>query len=255
MPQKIRMWEVTLQNTLTEIASSQINREERLEDWLENDISVLDPNLMVIGRQVRTDFGGEIDLLCLDSMGTVVVVENKKGQTPRKVATQALDYASWVKDLSYQQIKILAESYLNNSLDEAFNAKFGEDLPETLNESHRSLIVAEAMDASTERIVRYLSDFGVPINVATIQHFTSYDGTEMLAQVFLIEPEVAETKLASISKRRPSVSAREMASLAEDAGVGKLYDNLSRKVTGIFTTTFPRNSSRGFHHRHEGRTR
>ena len=34
MPQRIRMWEVTPQNTLSEISSNEISLEERLEDWL-----------------------------------------------------------------------------------------------------------------------------------------------------------------------------------------------------------------------------
>ena len=48
MPQKIRMWEVTGQNTLNELPNhpSEINAEERLEDWLESDISILDENLL-----------------------------------------------------------------------------------------------------------------------------------------------------------------------------------------------------------------
>ena len=104
MPQKIRMWEVTAENSLNEITSSEISLEQRLEDWLESDISMLDPDLLVIGRQVRTDFGGEIDLLCLDSAGTLVVVEIKKGRTPREVTAQALDYASWARGLSSERI-------------------------------------------------------------------------------------------------------------------------------------------------------
>ena len=92
--QKVRLWEVISDTELQEIHSNQISLEERLEDWLETDISVLDPNLLVIGRQVRTDFGGQIDLLCLDSAGDTVVVELKKGRTPREVTAQALDYAS-----------------------------------------------------------------------------------------------------------------------------------------------------------------
>ena len=71
MPQKVRLWEVSPQSTLTEIARSEISLEQRLEDWLANDISMLDSNLSVIGRQVRTDFDGAIDLLCLDSQGTL----------------------------------------------------------------------------------------------------------------------------------------------------------------------------------------
>ena len=97
--QKVRLWEVISDRGLQEIPSNEINLEERLEGWLASDISALDPNLLVIGKQVRTDFGGVIDLLCLDSAGDTVVVELKKGRTPREVTAQALDYASWVREL------------------------------------------------------------------------------------------------------------------------------------------------------------
>lgn len=233
MPQKIRMWEVTPQDTLSEMTSSEINLEKRLEDWLESDISMLDHDLMVIGRQVRTDFGGEIDLLCLDSTGALVVVELKKGQTPREVTAQALDYASWVKDLSYQQIENLVQAYLKGSLEKAFSDKFGDELPETINENHRSLIVAEAMDASTERIVRYLSDMNVPINVATVQHFTASDGREILAQTYLVEPEVAAAKAESTSKKRTYLLLSEIQAIADENGIGALYRHLTNKASGI----------------------
>ena len=83
--QKVRLWEVISDTELQEIPSNQISLEERLEDWLATDISVLDPNLLVIGRQVPTDFGGTIDLLCLDSSGDTAVVELKKGEPRGKL--------------------------------------------------------------------------------------------------------------------------------------------------------------------------
>ena len=95
-----------------------------MEDWLANDISLLDPNLLVIGRQVYTDFGKVMDLLCLDKVGDTVVVELKKGQTPRETAAQGLEYAFWVKDLSHERITEIADEYLSKvgsgSLAEAF---------------------------------------------------------------------------------------------------------------------------------------
>ena len=183
MPQQIRMWEIVPDNnTLAEVTASGIGLEERLEDWLESDISMLDDNLLVIGRQVRTPFGGIIDLLCLDDAGDTVIVELKKGKTPREVTAQALDYASWVKDLSLERIREIAAGYSKrgSSLEDAFRSRFDRPLPETLNVNHRSLIVAEQMDDSTERIVRYLSDVSVPVNVATVQHFKDSNGREML---------------------------------------------------------------------------
>ena len=104
MPTEIRIWEVTADGSLNSIPNAQISLEEQLETWLEQDISIISSNYMVIGRQVTTDFGGVIDLLCLDSSGDIVVVELKRGKTPREVTAQALDYASWVADLSHQQV-------------------------------------------------------------------------------------------------------------------------------------------------------
>ena len=235
MPQKIRMWEITSDNTPTEITSSGINLEERLEHWLENDISMLDPDLLVIGRQVRTEFGGYVDLLCLDSAGALVVVELKAGRTPREVAAQALDYASWAKGLSSDEIRDIAKRYskLRGSLEEVFQNKFGEPLHDSPNQDHRSLIVAEAMDESTERIVRYLSDMGVPINVATVQYFKSTDGREMLAQVFLVEPELAVSKALSGYKRGYNRTLAEIQEMAVDAGVWDLYACMGEKSRGF----------------------
>ena len=246
MPQKIRMWEITqdrlTQDKLTEITSSEIDLEKRLEDWLVSDISMLESNLMVIGRQVRTDFGGEIDLLCLDSTGSLVVVELKKGLTRRDVAAQSLDYASWARGQSSSDINKLAEKFLGYPLEEAFKTRFATDLPDTLNESHRSLIVAAAMDEGTERIVRYLSDMGVPINVVTVQYFKSDDGRETIAQVVMRESEVNAPPPPN-PPRRPYVNARVMETVADEKEVGDLYRHLRERSSGIFTISSSGSSS------------
>ena len=252
MPQEVRMWEVTPENTLAEVTPSGINLEERLEDWLESDISMLDPNLLVIGRQVRTPFSGIIDLLCLDFDGGLVVVELKRDQTPRDVTAQVLDYASWVKNLRDDEIRGIADGYLNpggSSLEAAFETKFEQPLPDPLNENHRSLIVSASTDAATERIVRYLSDLGVPINVATVQHFTNSSGQEMLAQVFLVDPEMVDEKSRSRSKGHPysRTTASQLESLANEKGVGESYRRLSSGASSIgMRMAIPRNETRSF---------
>ena len=45
--QQVHLWEVISDRELREVPSSQINLEERLEEWLVSDISILDPNLLV----------------------------------------------------------------------------------------------------------------------------------------------------------------------------------------------------------------
>ena len=192
VPQEIRLWAVEDNKMPKKVPPTNVVLEKRLHDWLENDISILDDKLLVIGREVGAHDGKKIDLLCIDSDGTLVVVEVKRRRTPREVTAQALDYASWVKDLKADQVRKIAEEYLKGPLEDALRTKFREKID--LNESHRSLIVAEDIDAGTERIVRYLSELGVPINVATVQVFKDASGQEMLAQVFLVEPDVARDR-------------------------------------------------------------
>ncbi len=235
--QQVRLWEVISDKELHEIPSNEVNLEERLEGWLASDISVLDPNLLVIGKQVRTDFEGVIDLLCLDSAGDTVVVELKKGRTPRDVTAQALDYASWVRDLPHERLADIADDHFGrpDSLDSAFQERFEKPLPDELNLGHRSLIVAESMDSSTERIVRYLSSMNVPINVATVQHFKDKGDRSILAQVYLIEPAEAEAKSRTTSRRMTRQTVDGLQEMANANGIGELYAQMKSGVRGILS--------------------
>ncbi len=91
--------------------------EERiLEKWLEDNPQgiVEDGELLIIGRQVRTDVDSYIDLLGLDRSGNVAVVELKRGSTPRDTIAQALEYASFVSRLDSGQIEEILQSYLDD---------------------------------------------------------------------------------------------------------------------------------------------
>ena len=159
-----RVWEITADRKFTEIQARSSGLEQWLEEWLASDISVVDPSLMVIGRQVRTAFGGVIDLLCTEMSGDLVIVELKSSRTPREVTAQALDYSYWVKDLEFDEVVNLADRYLGGpgSLEAAFRERFETELPEQLNQGHRALVVADSVDSSTVRIVRYLGRYGCP---------------------------------------------------------------------------------------------
>ena len=197
MPEEVRLWKIEGGESLREITRAPLELESRLESWLERDIPILDRDLLVIGRQVKPDFGGIIDLLCLDHSEDLVVVELKRDKTPREITPQALDYGSWVKDLSDERIRSIAGRHLApRELDEAFKQRFGTEIPETLNENHRMLIVASEIDSSSESIIKYLSDtYVVNINAATFHYFKVENGAELLARIFLIEPEhVRDTK-------------------------------------------------------------
>jgi hypothetical protein len=233
MAEKVRLWRIADGDELREFPQSHLNLEARIEDWLARDISVLDPALLVIGKQVETDFGGIIDLLCLDRVGDVVVVELKRDRTPREITAQVLDYGSWIKDLSNERITAIADEYLRGEFEDTFKLRFGSDVPETLNENHKLLVVGSEIDASSERIIKYLSEsYGVNINAATFQYFKDETGSEFLARVFLSEPSQVElqSRTKGSSKRRPNLTPEELEGVAQERGVADLY---RRAVTGL----------------------
>ena len=228
MTSQIKFWKVHKNETLEELPRAKLDLEERLEAWIESDISVLSEDLMIVGRQVETDYGGFMDLLCIDRNGDLVIVELKKDRTPRDVTAQAIDYASWVTDLSREDLSGIAYEYHKDSdMEAAFRDRFGDSLPEVINESHSMVVVGSNIDSSTERIIKYLSDeHGVKINAAEFEYFNDGDSDqEYLGRVFLIEPSDVEQKAErrGTSKRKPKLTFEELDELAEKHEVGPLY--------------------------------
>lgn len=181
---------------------SKLDREDRLEEWIERDPSVLGMDLAIVGRQVRTPYGGRIDILGIDTNGNSVILELKRDQTPRDVIAQVLDYASWVKTLGYAELDSVTRQYRNRSLTELFERTLGTRLPENVNASHTMVVVASALDPSSERIIAYLADeCGVSIN-AVFFRFFSEDGIEHLGRAWLKDP-AATLEQAESKKRVP----------------------------------------------------
>lgn len=240
MSQNIRVWQVTEGDRLVEITSSRLDFEERLENWLAENIGILDENLLVIGRQVLTDFGGYIDLLCIDMDGNLAVVELKRDKTPRDITAQGLDYASWVVDLSHERVLEIATQYLNQPFEKAFQNKFGIELPDTLNSNHRIIIVASKIDPSSERIIGYLSSrYGVSINAVTFQYFRSSQGNELLTRVFLIEPQEVDYRARTKggAKRKPNLTYEQLQEIASENGVGEFYQHSIELLRLLFDRT------------------
>ena len=240
MAEEVRIWAIQPGEVLQPVPTAKLDLETRLESWIARDPSILGPDLLLIGRQVETAYGGFIDLLALDRDADVVLIELKRNQTPREVTAQALDYASWIRELSSETIIEIANQFLGDQgpLDVAFGRQFGTDLPDAVNQNHAILIVASNIDDSTERIIRYLSDeHGASINAATFHYFKAPDGNEFLARLFLVEPEVveAQARLRSSSKRRPNLTYEQLSQIAAENGIQGIYEDLVSSLSKLLS--------------------
>ena len=218
MPIEVGLWR--LGTKPEKVSVSVVASERMLEEALTKDVSILSPQLMLVGRQVATSYGKFIDMLAIDVSGNLFIIELKKNRTPREVVAQLIDYASWVQTLSYEDIATLyAEKNSGNKLEEGFDNAFGVSLPEQVNQSHELIIVASELDPSTERIIGYLADnFGVPINAVFFRVFRD-EGRDYLARTWLVAPEEAERKAskARVKKGSEAWNGRDFyVSLGED---------------------------------------
>ena len=209
MPLEVGVWRVD--SELQRISPVPLEFEARLQELLAQDIAIANPGWMVLGREVSTDFGGRIDILAIDSSGSLIVIELKRDRTPRDIVAQVLDYGSWVTQLRPDQIGGIFSDYRTRfrpdddqlSLDEAFRERFGQDHGlESLNTNHELVVVAAELDPATERIVGYLSEaYNVGINVLFFQVFA--DGErQYLVRAWLRDPAQTETESTSSSARQ-----------------------------------------------------
>jgi len=187
MPIRQSIWKVG--DTPQQLPATRLASEQQLEDMIVANPELLSDELMLIGRQEDTGRGGRIDLLAISPDGSLTLVELKRDRTPREVVAQALDYASWVENLETDEIVAIYGRFKpGGSLAAAFRERFGADLDEeALNASHQVIVVAAALDDSTERIVGYLGSRGVSINVLFFQVF-EHGTDKFFSRAWLIDP-------------------------------------------------------------------
>lgn len=176
-----------------ELTPASLISETELEHLIAENINLLSNDWLLVGRQIRTLYGGIIDLLCIDIGGNPVVIELKKNMTPREVTAQALDYASWVKGIDTEALAQLFLKHTDNkkSLDEAYKERFGFALDSENDDTDvQIVIVATDMDGSTERIINYLQGYGININVLTFSVF-EHEGKRLLSRAWMFEESQA----------------------------------------------------------------
>ncbi|WP_425062181.1 hypothetical protein [Pyruvatibacter mobilis] len=174
---------------LEKASRAQLERETLIEDWVAGDLGLVGLDAIIIGRQVRMAHDQRIDLLALNEVGDLIVIELKRDQTPREVVAQVLDYASWISDLTTQDIHRLTRDHNDTSLTELYRQRFDKSLPDTLNTAHQMLIVAGSFDEASERIVKYLSEVhDVGINASFFSVFEQ-GGQRWLTTDFLLDQD------------------------------------------------------------------
>lgn len=187
--------------------------EKHLESWLENSPwAVAQEPLLIIGRQTsafQEEYGIIFpDLLGIDKEGNLVIIELKKGRTPREVIAQLLEYAAWANDLSDEKIHEIATSYFKiinseREIEELFLETFETDEIPSLNQRLRLFVAAEEISPPVAKVCRFLRQVhGVDVNCIQFSIFQTESGEVLVSsEAFVGLEDVVAPKKTVTSQR------------------------------------------------------
>jgi hypothetical protein len=171
-----------------EIHREEFSSERQLESLIQKNPEVVleGKPLLIIGRQVSTDLGSVIDLLGISASGNTVIIELKKGRTPREVLTQILEYGVWVQTLGYAELnKISIDNVNAKSIRELYMDYFTENgllenIIENVNKEQLLVVIAKEIDQRIESISRYLREKGINLRCLKYSFFSGESGEKYL---------------------------------------------------------------------------
>lgn len=239
--QKIKLWSVESSGStrkataVTDIDTTETERQ--LEDLLVNSPDLLMENLTLVGRQLPTE-GGPLDLLGVDVNGRLIVFELKRGTLTREAVAQALDYASDLAMLGEDKVaRLIDEHSGQNGIEsqEDFADWYQQEFPNEagfLINPPRIVLVGLAADERAHRIVDFLAQRGVEIQLLTFHGFT-YEGKLLLARQ---AESVAHTPTRNRSTKEGNQAILHEA--AERLGVKEFLEEAANFIEARMPTSY-----------------
>jgi hypothetical protein len=222
----MRVFGIQSDGTFSEYVQTQFqvdHEESILEDWIESnpDGIVEDGRILIIGRQVATNFGGFIDLLGLDREGHVIVVELKRDRTPRDTLAQALEYVSFAERLDPAQLEQILRSYLN---DESLNLseyhreyfQIGAEEAISFNKNQGIAVVGQRISPEIRQTASFLRSKGIKVTCVEFTFFQTDIGTRLLSQEIVVGKE---------SEKPSQVTSGSLPIVTENAFMASLDEN------------------------------
>ena len=197
---------------------NQTETEKLLEDMLVKQPGMLMRGLKLVGRQTPAA-GGFLDLLGVDADGRLIVFELKRGTLTRDAITQVIDYAA---DLESRELDDLYAHITERS--GAYGIDHIENFEEWYLQRHgdqslkpvRMALVALGVDDHSHRMVRFLAERGVEIDLLTFYAF-DHGGETLLARHVELEYIAPERTVTRVNKAEEHT--KKIAELVQDWGI------------------------------------
>lgn len=208
MPIGQRIWRIA--QPPQRLRESTLASEKSLEEMIVAASEIVSDEWMIIGQQEDTGFGGRIDLLAIAPDSSLILIEIKRGRSPREVVAQAIDYATWVEALDAEAVfRIYSRFSKGGDLSRDFETRFGSAIDrEDFPNHHQIVIVAASLDASSERIISYLCKRSVVISVLCFEVFEK-GSDKFISRAWLQDPAESSLRPARPNRSRQAQHGTE----------------------------------------------
>ncbi len=236
MPE-IGIWQIS-KNGSTRFRRGAVGLEKELEAWIEQDPTLIQAGLSIVGRQIHVE-AGILDLLGLDQTGTWVIIEIKRGNIRRETVTQAIDYASSIDAMSWADLKKLVNQYLmahGTKLEQFLDYN---QLDESVFSEERAIsvfVVGTGRDEGLDRLLKNLSFKGNPVAAINFDVFENQSGERLLLRSLTD----LDTRPAENRDLAASSDVDRLMAIAAQNKVGAQFKAIYEAATecGLFPRTF-----------------
>ncbi|ACB83968.1 endonuclease NucS [Natranaerobius thermophilus] len=170
--------------------------ERKLEHWIIKNPTIITEGENILFIKQEEPLEKSEDLLGIDEQGNLLVIELKRGRTPREVIAQALEYAARVSRMDYDKLNNIAKKHFKkydikySDLFEAYCDYFGKNSDKDkfslqINQRQRIFIVAQDISEDVLSTADYLKKFDIDIQCVSFNYYNEGDLT-----VVDIDPDV-----------------------------------------------------------------
>ena len=204
-------------------------REDHVESFLDGNLDILFSgddtalSLLPVGRQVPNEFGGECDLVAIDSEGCIVIIEIKRDPKDCKARVeafemQAIRYASSFALLEspleladqvfvpyllrYQQDKVAGidvHDYARNEIDRFLRTN---GCLSSFNQKQKIILVASGFDPEAKSACAWLVKNGIDLSCIQITPLNQNNDQNFLLVERIIPPPELKDMFAKLGKRK-----------------------------------------------------
>lgn len=204
---------------LSEVSLEEIGFRERqdLQRWIEDYPEIVGPDLLVVTTEFdKWEFGADrvrdrLDVLFLDSTGSLVVAELKRGEAPDTVDLQALKYAAYCSQLTVKDVVGDYARYHGTSESTARDAivEHAPALERSGIAPVKVRLVAETFRPSVTSMVLWLQDYELDIGCIEITARRLMDGTAIVTSRQILPLPVADDYLVQRRRKERAEERRE----------------------------------------------